>query len=131
MIRLFQDKIGFLLVLVFLFPFLKVSGQTYTVSTFAGSAGTPGFQNGVGANARFSSPFGLAIDPGNNVIVSEQSNHAIRKILPNGLVSTVAGNGVAGLVNGQGLVSSFTIHLRGIHGQGSGWRTKLTNGGIY
>ncbi len=69
------------------------------VSTFAGS--TLGFADGAGADARFKSPIGLSIDAQDNVYVADSGNDRIRKITPDGTVSTFAGstNGFAdGLV---------------------------------
>jgi gliding motility-associated-like protein len=107
-IRLFQDKISLLLVLLFLFPFLKVSGQTYTSSMFAGSTtGDGGFQNGVGVNARFRNPASVEFDLAGNLIISDQGNASIRRITPSGVVSTIAGTGLPGGVDGQGVLASF------------------------
>ena len=61
-----------------------------TVSTFAGLAGSPGFVNASGNDARFSSPAGVAVDGTGTLYVADSGNHAIRKITPAGLVSTLA-----------------------------------------
>lgn len=72
-----------------------------TVTTFAGLAGTPGTNDGSGALARFNRPCGIAVDAAGYVFVAEAGNHAIRKISPAGLVTTLAGlPGVAGTNDG-------------------------------
>ena len=72
------------------------------VSTFAGG-GDAGlccgqFRDGQGADARFHLPAGLAFDRDGNLIVADKGNDRIRSIAPNGVVSTMAGNGTAGSV---------------------------------
>ena len=76
------------------------------VSTFAGS-GTPGNSDGPGASASFSEPEGMAIDAAGNVYVADLGNNMIRKISPNGVVSTLAGSGAQGAADGQGTAASF------------------------
>ena len=76
------------------------------VSTFAG--GTPGVVNGTGTAASFYYPQGVAVDSSGNVFVGDADNNAIRKITPAGIVSTFAGNGTQGFVNGTGAAASFT-----------------------
>ena len=61
------------------------------VSTFAGTAGVPGTADGAGDVARFRNPFGLAVDGADNLYVADVNNHAIRKITPAGVVTTLAG----------------------------------------
>jgi streptogramin lyase len=75
------------------------------VSTFAG--GTAGFVNGTGSAASFYYPEGVAVDSSGNVFVGDALNNAIRKITPAGIVSTFAGNGTQGFVNGTGAAASF------------------------
>ncbi|MCL2011912.1 MAG: DUF839 domain-containing protein [Cystobacterineae bacterium] len=70
------------------------------VSTFAGD-GTPkddssssrGYADGVGAAARFDTPMGITIDAADNLYVTDDGNYRIRKITPQGMVSTLAGSG--------------------------------------
>jgi DNA-binding beta-propeller fold protein YncE len=69
-----------------------------TVSTLAG--GSEGFADGAGAAARFHTPSGLALDGEGNLYVADTGNHAIRKVSPQGLVTTVAGTGEAGFRDG-------------------------------
>jgi sugar lactone lactonase YvrE len=79
-----------------------------TVSTLAGSAGSAGAADGVGAAASFSYPRGLAVDAAGNVYVTDTDNNTIRKITPDGTVSTLAGTpGSAGATDGVGAAASF------------------------
>ncbi len=82
------------------------------ISTFAGVLGQgPGFVDGPGTSASFSSPFGVAVDPQFNVYVADSGNNAIRKIKPDGTVSTLAGvsSGQAGYKDGGAAQALFNI----------------------
>ena len=61
------------------------------VSTLAGLPGSPGSTDGDGNNAQFNSPVGIAVDGAGDVYVADQLNSTIRKITPDGSVSTLAG----------------------------------------
>ncbi len=80
---------------------------TGTVTTFAGS----GVQGGTNANATAASfyyPFGIASDASGNIYVGDQSSQLIRKITPNGTVSTLAGSYLAtGANNATGTSATF------------------------
>ncbi|WP_146202894.1 T9SS type B sorting domain-containing protein [Pedobacter paludis] len=76
------------------------------VSTFAGS-GTPGSVDGNGTSARLYYPTGITIDPNNILYVADYRNYQVRKITPNGEVSTLAGGGNIGSTNGVGKGASF------------------------
>lgn len=79
-----------------------------TVSTLAG-AGLPGTQDGTGKSARFGSPRGLAADAAGNVFVADTDNHTIRKITPQGVVTTFAGRaGDSGKVDGPAMTARFS-----------------------
>ena len=79
---------------------------TITVSTIAGD-GSFGHVNGEGASARFSSPYGVAVDALGNMLVADTDNHCIRKITPANVVSTIAGDGSSGHVDGEGASARF------------------------
>ncbi|MBS1530530.1 MAG: hypothetical protein JSU01_09495 [Bacteroidetes bacterium] len=89
------------------------------VSTLAGKAGISGFTDGVDTAARFNLPEALAVDAAGNVYVADAGNDAIRKITPGGTVTTLAGNGSPGSVNGTGRSASFNTPF-GIAVDGSG-----------
>jgi sugar lactone lactonase YvrE len=77
------------------------------VSTLAGS-GSIGSANGTGTVASFNNPIGIAVDASGNVYVADAYNNLIRKITPAGLVTTLAGSGNAGAINGIGTAASFS-----------------------
>ena len=78
------------------------------VTTLAGEPGVSGFRNGVGGAARFSTPNGVAVDRNANVYVADTNNHVIRKITPDGTVTTLAGMvGGSGSVDGPATIARF------------------------
>ncbi len=82
---------------------ISVSG---IVTTLAGSD-TAGFKDGQGKIAQFNFPCGIAVDKLGNVFVSDGSNFCIRKITPEGWVSTIAGKKKQGHVDGDSGVALF------------------------
>lgn len=75
------------------------------VDTMAG--GGPGFVDGPGITARFSTPSGLVVDAGGTLYVADTGNNVIRRIAPDGRVSTVAGDGTAGYRDGPASTAQF------------------------
>jgi predicted outer membrane repeat protein len=78
------------------------------VNTVAG-IGSTGAQNGPRANASFNYPSGVAKDGFGNFFVADTANNRIRMIAPDGEVSTIAGTGVYGLVDGPGATARFAV----------------------
>jgi sugar lactone lactonase YvrE len=63
----------------------------YTFSRFAGMTGVSGTNNGSGTEAQFTGPHAMAADRHGNLYVADTGNHVIRRITPEGEVSTFAG----------------------------------------
>ena len=80
------------------------------VTTFAGT-GVAGSADGIGVNATFNYPSGVAVDANGNILVADAGNHKIRKISASGVVSTLAGTGAWGSADGPGVNSSFFLPL--------------------
>lgn len=78
------------------------------VSSFAGKCGSPGYKDGPATAAQFHEPYGLAVfKSSGNIYIADRKNHRVRKITPTGVVSTVAGTGVAGYKDGAASVAQF------------------------
>ena len=73
---------------------IRKIGTNAMVTTIAGRTGAPGTTDAFGTNAQFFSPNGITIDSAGNLYVCDYSNHRIRKIEPDGRVTTIAGSTV-------------------------------------
>jgi Secretion system C-terminal sorting domain/Galactose oxidase, central domain/NHL repeat len=93
--------------------------STGLVSTVAGN-GTEGFNDGPGITAQFSRPAAVTADASGNLYVADFYNNRVRKITPAGIVSTFAGSGVQGTLDGTGAAAQFiTPDGLAIDGQGN------------
>lgn len=90
----------------------KIDAVTGIVTTLAGT-GVAGWLDGPANLAKFNSPSDLCVDDSGNVYVSDFLNQRIRKIFADGEVTTIAGTGSAGLVNGDHTIAKFN-YPRGI-----------------
>ncbi len=71
------------------------------------AGGAAGFADGPGASARFATVSGLALAADGTLYVADTGNNAIRRISTDGTVSTAAGDGAAGYVDGPGAQARF------------------------
>jgi sugar lactone lactonase YvrE len=99
----------------------RIVTATGEVTTIAGSPGRFGSTDGIGADARFIYPDGVAIDAGGNLFITDPSDHTIRKaVIATGVVSTLAGlAGKSGSSDGAGSVARFSSP-RGVTSDGLG-----------
>lgn len=76
---------------------IRVINSTGAISTFAGTgvAGSSG-DNRPAMKAQLSRPIGLALDAANNLIIADENDHRLRRIAPDGTITTIAGSGVQG-----------------------------------
>jgi len=84
----------------------EVAAGTGVITTVAGN-GTAGYSgdSGPATSAELNYPFGLAVDSGGNLFISDSSNNAIRKVAAGtGVITTVVGNGLAGY-NGDNIAA--------------------------
>ena len=105
------------------------------VSTIAGSGepglGRGGFADGPAGTARFNLPKGVAVDPSGNIYVADTDNLRVRRIAAGGIVTTFAGNGEQGLLDGPAGTAQFS-NLAQISFDSSGrlWVADQVNGAI-
>ncbi len=67
-----------------------------------------GSSNGVGTDAQFAYPAGLALDKQGNLYVADTENHRLRKITPEGVVTTFAGT-TKGTTDGLATTAQFFL----------------------
>ena len=103
---------------------MNTTGGAPNVTTLAGVAGAGGYFDGAGTSALFNAPQSLTTDSAGNVYVADTGNHNIRKILPNGTVSTFAGSTastpVSGIAEGNSSAARFNKPW-GIVGDSAGY----------
>ena len=91
-----------------------------SLGTLAGEPGVPGWRDSSARGpARFRHPAGLAFDPQGRRWVADAGNRRIRRIDPDGRVTTVAGSGAEGCQDGPGDQATF-LHPKGLAVDGAG-----------
>jgi len=86
-------------------------GPDGTIQTVAGT-GTPGFSGdgGPAARAQLRSPWGIAMGVDGSLYLTDRDNHRIRRVGPDGVINTVAGNGFAGFSGDGGPAKSARLN---------------------
>ena len=90
---------------------ITISGGVGTVTTFAGSAHHPGSADGMGSDARFRQPRGVAVDSAGNVYVGDSINYEVRKITRAGVVTTLGGSSAVGSGSADGTGSAALFNF--------------------
>ena len=92
------------------------------ITTVAGD-GTAGYsgEGGPAVSASLNSPYAVALDSSGNLYIADLSNNRIRKVEPSGVISTVAGSGIAGSSGDNGPAVSASLNgPRGVAVDASG-----------
>ena len=89
----------------------KLTGST--VSILAGNNDVNGYRDGTGNQATFNDPSGVVVGRDRNIYVADFNNNRIRRVTPEGVVTTVAGDGNQRNTDGIGRQASFNgpMHL--------------------
>src|SRR6185369_11256934 len=98
----------------------KVSPSGIIV-TVAGN-GTQGFagDGGPATDAQLNSPRGLAVDGAGNLFIADVDNHRVRRVSPDGIITTVAGNGSVGVSGDGGPATGSPVFPTGVAVDGAG-----------
>jgi uncharacterized protein (TIGR03437 family) len=86
----------------------KVANGVITTVVGTGTLGFAG-DNGPATYAELSAPNGVAVDPAGNIYIADTGNNRIRKVT-NGVITTVAGNGTAGLSGDNGPATNAQLN---------------------
>jgi adhesin/invasin len=91
---------------------VSIRAQSYgTISTFAGT-GVAGFSGdqGPATSAQLNTPRRVEVDAAGNLYLSDSGNNRIRKVGPDGTITTVAGTGTAGFGGDNGLAVNAQLN---------------------
>lgn len=91
---------------------LRLAADLQSITLIAGSVAdrSGSTVDGVGAAARFNGAYGIAKDASGALYVTEQSGNVVRRVAPDGTVTTIAGSpGVSGSANGSGSAARFYL----------------------
>ncbi|MEL6923353.1 MAG: NHL repeat-containing protein, partial [Bacteroidota bacterium] len=103
------DEAGVIYVADHLTHLIRKINTDGTVQTLAGQSYAAGALDGTGRNASFNRPYGLTLDNNGDILVADEWNHKIRRVTPDGVVTTVAGDGIIAGDNGPAASASFNF----------------------
>jgi len=88
---------------------MRLDATTGILTRVAGNASN-GFSgdNGPAVDAQLYGPYGLALDPAGNLYIADTNNRRVRKV-SNGIITTVAGNGVSVAAGNGGPATSAQL----------------------
>jgi uncharacterized protein (TIGR03437 family) len=105
------DSVGNLYITEGTFGFIRKVTPNGTISTVAGGGGCCNSGDGGAAtSAWLSFPRGVAVDATGNLFIADSGNYRVRKVTPNGQISTVAGSGVKGYRGDGGLATNAGLN---------------------
>ncbi|MBZ5672989.1 MAG: IPT/TIG domain-containing protein [Acidobacteriia bacterium] len=90
---------------------IRKVGTDGNISTFVGTgnAASTG-DGGPAAKAALNTPEGLAIDKAGNIYIADTSSHRVRKVAPDGTITTIAGNGTGGFGGDGGPATQASLY---------------------
>lgn len=105
-----QDGAGNLYIVDYITCTVRKVTPDGIISTVAGN-GQPGYSGdgGLATDAKLRRPTRVAIDAAGNLYITDYGNHRIRKVATDGIISTIAGNGLPGFSGDGGLAADAII----------------------
>ena len=91
---------------------IRKIGKNGIIATVAGN-GKAGFggDGGPAVEASLNFPAGLAFDKQGNLFIADRNNHRVRKVDPSGIITTIAGNGIADYAGDDGPAAQASLNL--------------------
>ncbi len=83
----------------------ELSGDSQIITPVAGICGKGGYfgEKVAAITAQLNTPSGVAVNNSGEIIIADTYNHRIRKVTTDGMINTIAGNGVAGFSGASGI----------------------------
>ncbi|TXH69131.1 MAG: hypothetical protein E6Q88_09445, partial [Lysobacteraceae bacterium] len=81
------------------------------ITTVAGNGELAYNGDGIQATSAAIAVAGIAVDGAGNLYIADKQNHRVRKVAPNGVISTVAGNGTGGFLGDGGQARNARVNL--------------------